>query len=293
MKGILFYIFYFLNYFITLLPLRVLYIFSDFLFLILYYFPSYRRNVVAKNLENSFPEKSEKERKKIARRFYRHMADLFVETLKVTHMGPREISRRFKFSDPSFLEYYYSQGRDVLAVCSHYNNWEWLSGVPLATKFKALTIYKPLNNKYFDRFIFRLRSKYGVDPSPMQSVLKSILKYRKEKILTVSAFIADQTPPKGEHIHWSHFLNQETAFYNGTEKVAVMLDMVVVFIHIIKVKRGYYEIEAELITEHPKSEPPGSITEKHVKCLEKIIIEKPEYWLWSHRRWKHKRPVNE
>ncbi len=293
MKKAAFYIFLAINYCVTLLPLRVLYIFSDLLFLLLYYFPSYRRDVVAKNLRNAFPEKSEKELSIIARRYYRHMADLFIETLKLTHMGPAELKKRFHFRDLTLLNRYFDQGKDILAVCSHYNNWEWLSSMPLFTEVKALTVYKPLANKSFDRFMYNLRAKHGVEPSPMNSILKSLVTARKEKQLTVTAFIADQTPPKGEHVYWVPFLNQETSFYQGTERVAKMLDMPVVFVHIIKVRRGYYELELSLITDTPKDEAPGVITAKHAGALEDVIREKPEYWLWSHRRWKHKRPANE
>lgn len=294
MKGILYYIFFFFNYIITLLPLRVLYIFSDLLFLLLYYFPSYRRDVVAINLRNAFPEKSEDERKRIARRYYRHLADLFVETVKVTHISRKQILRRFRVTDMALIDRLFNKDRDIIAVCSHYNNWEWLTSMSLALPYKVLTIYKPLANKYFDRFMYNLRSKYDVEPAPMQSILRYLLKYRKENIKTISAFISDQTPPRGDtNVHWADFLNQETSFYTGTEKVAVKLNMAVVFVHITKVKRGYYEIEPILISENPKDEVQGSITEKYIKLLEEKIKEKPEFWLWSHRRWKYKRPVNE
>jgi Kdo2-lipid IVA lauroyltransferase/acyltransferase len=293
MKKIFFYIFYFIIYLVTLLPLRVLYLFSDFLFLLLYYFPSYRRNVVATNLKNSFPEKSDKERKIIARRYYRHMADLLVEALKIIHMSDRQIARRMTIVNADLFNRFYAEGRDVIAVCSHYNNWEWLSSVSYFSKLSALLVYKPLTNEFFDRLMFRLRSKYGAEPSPMSAILKTILKYRQKKIPSVSALVADQTPPKGGHVYWTNFLNQDTCFYYGTEKIAKTLDMAVVYVHVIKVKRGYYKAELTLITDHPKNELPGAITEKHVRLLENIIREKPEYWLWSHRRWKHKRPANE
>lgn len=289
MKGISFYIFFVINYLVTLLPLRVLYIFSDIFFVILYYFPSYRRKVVAGNLKNAFPEKDDAELRRIARRYYRHLADLFVETLKVTHMSGKQIARRFRFREMTLLNRLYDEGRDVVAVCSHYNNWEWLSSMPLFTRFTAMTIYKPLKNKYFDRLMFDFRSKYGVVPSPMQSILREILKRRKTGELSVTAFIADQTPPPDDHTWWTNFLNQETGFFTGPEKVAVKLDMAVIFVHIIKVRRGYYEVEMSLISENPKSEVQYAITEKHVRRLEEIIREKPEYWLWSHRRWKHKK----
>jgi len=293
MKAFLFYIFYAFIWVVTLLPLRALYLLSDFFFLILYYFPSYRRDVVAKNLKNSFPEKSEKERNEIARRFYRHLADLFVETLKAIHMSPKQIRKRFIFKDPVLVEKFYAEGRDIIAVCSHYNNWEWLSSGQLTLPLQTITIYKPLSNKNFDRMMVRLRSKYGAETAPMSSILKRILTHRKKKETTISAFIADQTPPQGEHVHWTTFLNQDTSFYLGAEKIAVALDMAVVFVHIKKIKRGYYEAETVLITDNPKNEQPGVITERHIRELEKVIMEKPEYWLWSHRRWKHKRPENE
>jgi Kdo2-lipid IVA lauroyltransferase/acyltransferase len=293
MKKVLFYILYAFISLITLLPLRALYLLSDLMFVLLYYFPSYRRDVVAKNLLNSFPEKSEEERKIIARRYYRHMADLIVETLKGMHISDREIKKRFVVKDTELYERYYNQGRDVLAVCSHYNNWEWLASFQLSTRLKSLTVYKPLTDKYFDRLMLNIRSRYGADVAPMSSILKRLIKYKQEKVPTISAFVADQTPPRGEHVHWTTFLNQDTSFYIGTEKVAVMLDMVVIFIHVKKVKRGYYEAESTLVSEHPKDEKPGEITEKHVRLLENVIKEEPEYWLWSHRRWKHKRPVNE
>jgi len=293
MKAFLFYIFYAFIWVVTLLPLRVLYLLSDFFFLILYYFPSYRRDVVAKNLRNSFPEKTEKERKIIARRYYRHLADLFVETLKTMHMSPKQIRRRFTFRNLDMLDKYYSEGRDIIAVCSHYNNWEWLCSVELSTPLKTLTIYKPLSNKHFARMMIRLREKYGAETAPMSSILKRILTHRKKKETTISAFIADQTPPQGEHVFWTTFLNQDTSFYLGAEKVAVALDMAVVFVHISKIRRGYYQAEPILISDNPRSEQPGTITERHIRELERIIKEQPEYWLWSHRRWKHKRPENE
>lgn len=290
MKKFWFYIFFAFAWVITLLPMRVLYLFSDLLFLLLYYFPSYRKKVVFQNLRNAFPEKNDMEIKRISFLFYRHLADLFVESLKVMHMNWKQISRRFHFRDMSLINRLYNEGKDIVAVCSHYNNWEWLSAMPLFSKYTAMTVYKPLKNKYFDRFMFDLRSKYGVIPSPMQGVLRELVRQRKEKKQTVTAFIADQTPTPGDHAYWTTFLNQDTAFFTGTEKVAVMFNMAVIFVHIIKVRRGFYEVEASLITEDPKNEKPDSISEKHVRMLEDIIRSKPEFWLWSHRRWKYKRP---
>lgn len=291
MKGIAYYTFYGINYLITLLPLRVLYLSSDIFYMILYYVAGYRRKVVATNLRNSFPEKSEAERKIIERRFYRHLSDLFVETLKATHMSPKQISKRFKVRDWTLGERLCREGKDAIFVCSHYNNWEWLSSSVLYSPYTGLTVYKPLKNKYFDRFILNLRTKYGVIASPMQHILRDLVTFRKKNIRTGTAFIADQTPPLNENVYWTTFLNQDTDFYRGAEKVAIMLDIAVIYLNVIKVKRGYYEVEIKLITEHPREEKPDFITARTVEILEEIIRNKPEYWLWSHRRWKHKKPV--
>jgi KDO2-lipid IV(A) lauroyltransferase len=206
-------------------------------------------------------------------------------------MSPEQISRRFAVRDVSDFDRLYREGKSVIALCSHYNNWEWFSAVQLATPFRILTIYKPLTNKYFDKFILNLRTKYGTWASPMQNILRDLLKFRNEKILTMSGFIADQTPPPDEHAYWTTFLNQETGFFRGAEKLAVKYDMPVIFVSIAKIKRGYYELVFELMTEHPGKEAPDFITSRYAELLEAVIREKPEYWLWSHRRWKYKKPV--
>jgi len=291
MKRAGYYIFVAFNYVVTLLPLRVLYLFSDLLYLVLYYVIKYRRNVVEANLRNSFPEKSADELSDIARRFYRHLSDMMAETLKATHMSPKEIAERFTVSNRALLDRLYSEGRDVVALTSHYNNWEWLSALPMDVPYKVITIYKPLKNKYFDQFIFKLRSKYGLIVTPMHQIIRDLVKCRSENVRTLSGFVGDQTPPPNENAYWTIFLNQETGFYRGAEKVALKYDMAVIFMNIVKVKRGYYNIECKLMTEQPRGEAPDSILSRYGEMLEGVIREKPEYWLWSHRRWKHKKPV--
>jgi len=291
MKRAGFYIFVGFNYILTLLPLRILYLFSDLLFLIIYYLVRYRRQVVDQNLSNSFPEKSRQERDRIAKRFYRHLCDVYVETLKPMHMSASKFAKRFDAGDITTLDHFLGEGRDIVTLGSHYNNWEWYSALQMATKYKVITIYKPLKNKYFDQFLFRLRSKFGITVTPMHNVLREIVNSRRDNVRTMSGFIADQTPPPDENAFWSNFLNQETAFYRGAEKVALKYDMVVVFINIDKVRRGYYKLNFKVITEHPRDEAPDYITSRYVEMLEEVIRAKPEYWLWSHRRWKHKKPV--
>jgi KDO2-lipid IV(A) lauroyltransferase len=291
MAAIGYYLFYGLNWIITLLPLPVLYIFSDFLYLVLYYVVSYRRNVVATNLKNSFPEKTDKELKIIEKKFYRHLSDILVETFKSTHMTRANQKKRFTYSNLEIIDKLREEKRDIIAIMGHYNNWEWPTLLPYYLKYKTIIIYKPLQNKYFNRFINNHRSEHGIVLTPTSQVIREIINYRKKDINTVSVFISDQIPSKGDIKYWTTFLNQDTAVFTGAGKIASKYDMAVVFFHVQKVKRGYYNLNIELLFDHTEGLSEEVITEKHVRRLEEIIKEKPEYWIWSHRRWKHKKPV--
>jgi Kdo2-lipid IVA lauroyltransferase/acyltransferase len=285
-----FYIFYGLNWVITLLPLKVLYLFSDLLFLFLYYFPSYRRNVVAENLRNSFPEKLTEEIADIEKKFYRHLADLFVETLKLTHLSNEELKRRLRLTNPELVEYLYNSGRDVAVVHSHFNNWEWVGAVfPLYAKYQTVSIYKPLQNRLFDRFLNSLRSRNNAGLAPMNHIVRKIIDNQGKNIRTLYGFMADQTPAKPEIRFYTTFLNQETPVFLGIEKIAVRYDMSIVFFNVQKARRGYYELTVELLFERTTGLPEYKVTETHVKRLEEVIRKNPEYWIWTHRRWKYKK----
>lgn len=287
MGSIGFYIFFVINWLITLLPLSVLYVFSEFLFLVLYYFPSYRRKVVAVNLQKSFPEKSDDELLLLGKKFYRHLADLFVETLKLTHFSSKKLKKRLTISNPELLERLYNSGKDIAVVHSHYNNWEWLCCLPLYSKYKVITIYKPLQNKMFNRFINRLRTRFGIVLTPMNQIIRELVENRVKNVRTIYGFISDQTPAKSEIRYRTTFLNQDTPVFLGIEKIAAKYDMPVVFFNVQKIRRGYYNLTAELLFEHSSGLPEFHITEVHVNRLEALIREKPEYWIWTHRRWKY------
>lgn len=287
MGYLIFYLFYGLNWIITLLPLRILYIFSDILFLLFYYFPAYRKNIVLTNLRNSFPEKSDDEIRRIARQFYRHLADLFPETLKMTHMSDRQLFKRMTFTNPELLNKLYDEGRDLMVVHSHYNCWEWLSILPLYTIHKNVSVYKPLQNKLFDRFLNSLRSKHGMELAPMSGIIREVVRNREKGILSLYALIADQTPYRSEIHYRTTFLNQDTPVFLGPEKIAKKYDMAVIFFRVRKTARGHYNLTAELLFDHTGDLPEHLITETHVRKLEELIRENPQYWLWSHRRWKY------
>jgi KDO2-lipid IV(A) lauroyltransferase len=289
MGALAYYLFYGINWIITLLPLRILYLSSDFLFLLMYYFPGYRRKIVAANLRNSFPEKSQQELNIIEKKFYHHLCDLFVEVLNMTHMSKRELVKRIHFTNPELIDRFYNEGRDIIAIMGHYCNWEWLSSDPIFVKQQMVSVYKPLENKHFDKFMNNIRARYGMVLIPMRQIAREIIENRKNNIRSIYAFITDQTPSGGDIKFWTKFLNQDTPVYLGAEKIAVKYDMPVVFVNISKIRRGFYTFSAELLFEHTAGLPEHLITETHVKRLEEVIRENPEYWLWSHRRWKHKR----
>jgi len=292
MSALAYYIFYGLNWLITLLPLRVLYLFSDFLYYILFYIVKYRRKVVGVNLRNSFPEKTETELNAIEKRFYRHLADLMVETLKLTHMSQKEQIRRISYTNLHIIDKLREEGRDVIAIVGHYNNWEWPTLLPYYLKYKTIIIYKPLQNRHFNDFVNKHRSQDGVVLAPTSNIIREIINYKKQNIRTLSIFISDQIPAIGDIKYWTRFLNQDTAVFTGAGKIASKYDMAVVYFHIQKTGRGYYNLDVELLYDHTAGLSENEITETHVRRLEEIIREKPEYWIWSHRRWKHKKPAD-
>jgi Kdo2-lipid IVA lauroyltransferase/acyltransferase len=269
--------------------LKILYLFSDFFYLVLYYFVSYRGKVVATNLRNAFPEKSAEELKKIKKEFYKHLADIFIETLKLTHMSKKEMKKRFIVTNPEVMDRIIKEGRDIAGICGHYNNWEWMAGIPLFSNIKCVSIYKPLKNKYFNDYLNGLRRKFGMVITPTSNIIREIITDRANGINSMSAFIADQIPPKYDIKYWTQFLNQETAVFLGAEKIATKYDMAVVYFNNCKLKRGYYTLTLDILFEHSAGLPEYAITEAHIRKLEELIREKPEYWIWSHRRWKHNR----
>ena len=271
------------------LPLRVLFLLSDLNFFFIYYVFGYRKKTVRENLKNSFPDKTDKELKKIERRFYRHFCDLFVEVNYSLFVSNRRVKKMVTFKNIDLINEFYDKGKSVIVTGGHYGNWELLNLFSLYVKHTVIGAYKPINNKHFENFINKSREKFGALPVPMHEVARMALKMSQEGKPFFLGLISDQTPVKGDIRYWTTFLNQDTPIFLGTEKIAVKANQPVLFCNMRKIKRGRYEVELELLTENPKETKQYEITEMHVKALERLIQEKPEYWLWSHRRWKHKR----
>lgn len=279
------YIGIFFLYLLSLLPFWFLYLISDLLYILVYYVVRYRRNVVKQNLQNAFPEKSVEERERIERKFYHHFCDLVVETVKTISISPEQLSKRIVATNPDLANKVLSSDRKVIAVAGHYCNWELLAlGITSITKKKFLIIYKPLTNKVFDRFFINTRSRFRGIPVAMKLVLRKMVELKNEPFMTV--LLGDQTPVRHEATYFTNFLNQPTPVFLGVEKMAKSFDCEVYFCDMRKVKRGYYTYTAVPLIQDAKAAGPYEITKAHVQYLEQVIREVPEYWLWSHRRWK-------
>ena len=274
-------------YLLSLLPFWVLYGISDFLFLLVYYVLGYRRKVVRENLGNAFPEKSAEERLTIEGKFYRHLCDLIVETVKMFTISRADLIRRIEGEGSDVVLDAIARGKSVIGAVGHYGNWE-IAGLRLSDALRepTLIVYKPLSNSVFDRGFLKMRSRFGARLIAMRDTMRVMMEYRRQP--TFSVLVSDQTPPRSEANYFTEFLNQPTAVFLGLEKLARLIDAVVVFCDIRKVKRGYYRCTMVPLFQEPRKTQLHEITEAHVRYLEKVIREEPEYWLWSHRRWKFK-----
>jgi len=276
---------------ISYLPYFLLYALSDFVFVVMYFIVGYRKKVVFENIKNSFPEKTEIEHKRIMRKFYRHLCDLILESVKGFSISEKQIRKRMTVKNPEVVNKYFDQGKDMIFVGGHYNNWEMLAlGIGLISKHIPVAIYKPLNNEFFNQKVLNSRQKYGLIMRPMKQT-KACFDGPLDRPKTI-IFGADQRPGNPTKAFWMEFLNQDTPVSFGVEKFGKEYNLPIVFGAIRKVKRGYYDFEYTLLFEEPAKAEYGEITKAHTLTLEKDIQENPEYWLWSHKRWKHKRPAS-
>lgn len=280
---------YIILYLFSLLPFWVLYRISDFFYLLLYYVVGYRKKVVYDNLKNSFPEKSEEEIKSITKRFYRFFPDIIVEAIKMTSISKKTLLNRFEILNKEEVTRHFNKGRSVMGVTAHYGNWELgIHRLSLMVEEPVLIVYKPLNNKTFDTIYNQIRRRFGAVMVPMKQILRHEMRMRNKP--HISIFVADQTPVHQDSDYFLDFLNQETLVYTGTERIAKATDSAVVFCEIGRKKtRGHYYCKFTTLIENPKEYAQHEITHIHNKFTEDIIKENPEYWLWTHRRWKRKR----
>ena len=288
---ILYYIVLTVWYLFSLLPMRVHYVISDLLFWLLYGVAGYRKSIVRKNLKESFPEKSEEDLRKIERGFYHFFCDYLVETVKLMTISREEIQRRMTFKGTEMVNEALESGQSCALYLGHLCNWEWVSSLPLWFTRKAVCgqIYHPLENKDFDRLFLRSRQRMDAVSIPMADTLRKILEYRKAGRPVVIGYISDQVPFWTNIHHWVDFLHHDTPVLTGTERIVRKFNHTVFFLDVRRVRRGYYEGEFKLMTREPQKMGEFEITDTYFRLLEESIRRAPEFWLWSHNRWKRTR----
>lgn len=272
------------------LPFSGIYLLSDFFYFLLVHVIGYRKKVVYTNLKNSFPEKSCQEIDQIARKFYHHLCDVGLEAIKLHSISEKELDKRISVKGLEKMEEYFKQKKSILLLGMHYNNWEWSSSLQRKASHLLLMIYNPVRNNFeMERFILNMRERFGAVSIPVHKSARTAIQFDKTDRPGCLWLGADQTPFQTSKF-WTTFLNQETPFFSGPEKIAYKTNQPVFFHHTKKLARGKYEVNFIELFAEPRKEKPEDILLTYIDTMERIILETPEYWLWSHRRWKHSRP---
>lgn len=281
-----------LSFFIRLLsclPFGVLYLLSDFLYYVVYYVIRYRREVVRKNLTESFPEKSEQEILCLEKEFYHSFVDIILESCKLASISKDEMKRRMTFKNVDYVNTVLRNGKSIALYLGHYANWEWCSSIPLHLDKNVIgaQIYHKLSNKNMDRLMLDIRERMGAVCVDMHKTARYVTEISAEKKISIIGFIADQSPRKKDSRYFLHFLNHNTPVLTGTEKIVKHYGLEAFFLSVKRVKRGYYEAEFIQLHDNPKSLPDFKLTDIYYQMLEKCIIENPELYLWTHKRFRH------
>lgn len=273
---------------LSLLPLKVLYAIGGFLRFIVFDVVGYRKGVILQNLQRSFPEKSPREIKKIARKFYVHFTDVFAEGFKGFTISKRELLKRYKVENPELVEKYYKDGRSVILVSGHYNNWEFMvQSLDLLFSFAGVGVGQKITHEGFAGRTNNARTRFGMTIWRADNVRNRFNEYLGRNELFACMLLSDQSPSNVSKAFWMRFLNQDTPVLFGPEYLSKKHNLPVLFYHVKKLKRGYYSLKFDLVTDAPALEGYGDITYRHNKMLEKVIRESPSEWLWSHKKWKH------
>jgi KDO2-lipid IV(A) lauroyltransferase len=291
MNKVVYYLVFGIWYMLSLLPLCVHYLFSDFVYLILYRLIGYRVKVVRNNLTTSFPEKSEAEIREIERKFYHRLCDYFVEAVKMMTMSERQIRRRMVFKNTEALNKCFDENQSIALYLGHTFNWEWITSLPLwiTKKVHCGELYHALENEAFDKLFLHLRERWGSECIPLVDILRKTIEYKHKQQTTIIGYLGDQVPHWNNIHHWCWFLNHDTPVMTGTERIAIKNRQAIFFLEMTQKKRGYYEAEFKLISRTPEQFKEFEITDIYHQMLEASIRRQPELWLWSHKRWKRTR----
>ncbi len=273
---------------ISILPWRVFYFFSTCIYLFVYHILRYRRKTVTENLKLAFPEKSDKEIKSIRKLFYKHMCDMFLEMTKSLTISREELIKRYKVVNLEEFHEYERKNKNIITLMGHYGSFEWSNAVDLVSINPCVGIYKPIENKYFDRLAHRIRGRFNSRLIASNKVARQIIKDKQDGTICSYGMISDQSPKIGNAKYWTDFMGTKVPIFLGGEFLAQRLDLIVLYLHVEKVKRGYYEVRFIPITENSNTEDKYFVIKKYIQLLESQIREKPQYYLWTHKRWKHR-----
>lgn len=277
---------------VSYLPLGVLYFISSVIAFLTYHVVRYRRKVVHHNLITAFPEKSAAEIKTIEKGFYKHFCDFIIESIKAISISERQLDKRTSIKNPELIDKYYAAGKNIIVTCGHYNNWEFYAlSLPKLLKYKTYSVYQPLKNSFYDKILYNSRVRNGMTLIKTRDLVPFFSENKNEKRMVI--IVNDQSPSNIQTAHWNTFLNQPTGWNIGPEKLAKKYDYSVLFGYSKRVRRGYYEVEFSTICENPNVIPDGAITNTYSKILEELIVSNPQFWLWSHKRWKHPQPLKQ
>jgi len=274
---------------ISILPFRIFYWFSDCVYFLVYYIIGYRKKVVRANLALALPHLNDAERKKVEKKFYQHMCDMFLETIKTMSISAEEMEKRFNVTNLDLILDYAKKGKSVILVASHYASYEWLLTINPKIGFQGVAVYKKLANPYFDKLVRKIRSKFHTELIETKKAIPLMAQNQRDGILSLYGLASDQSPKLDRIFHSSNFMGIEVPVHTGAEMLAKKYDLSVVFAKVKKAKRGYYEATFVSLADNPKDFEDFKITEKYLQEVEKQILEAPEYYLWTHKRWKHRK----
>ena len=282
-----------LFYAIAILPFPLLYALSDGIYFILYYLVGYRKKVVLENLQLAFPNKELNELRTIRKKFFKHFTDIFIESIKAFSIHKKTLIKRYKYTNPELIDELYDKGRSIAFMGSHQANWEWSISIPLVVKITCFGAYTRIGNSYFDKTVKDSRTKFGFIGYKTTETIKSISRNFDDGIQGLYLLLSDQSPQVHKTFYWSTFFGVKVPIHTGAEMLAKKFDLVVINYVTRKVKRGYYETEFQLITETPKEFDNYQITDKYLRLTERNVIQQPELYLWSHKRFKHRNSFDE
>ena len=289
MQFLAYILIYPLLWMVSILPFQLLYLISNGLHVLLYYVIGYRKKVVYNNLKLVFPNKSENELTNIQKKFYKHLCDMFLEMAKTMTLSKKELKKRFKILNPEEFQRLESLNKSILLMYGHYASWEWSVVLQNYINFKGFGVYKKLANPYFDKLVRAIRSRFNTQLISTKETISVINQNEAEGRKSITVFLSDQSPRLTKEVYWGKFMGIETPCFTGAERLAKKLDLTIAYLKVTKVKRGYYEAEIITLSENPKDFKDYELTDLFLLEVEKQIYEAPEYYFWTHKRWKHSR----